>query len=140
MGHPKIFAMLFNRKITGIAALVLGLLTLLSIYQWFSKEMVVYENADVDGYGFTATVTCRPEEGFTYYPYLVIRSPRGIEVSRSQLGSQVYETFTECRDSFPVERLELGADRAVIKIYFNDRNAFGDLDVLDVRVNYHSPR
>jgi hypothetical protein len=132
--------MLFNRKITGIAALVLGLLTLLSLYHWFSKEIAIYENADVDGYGFTATVTCRPEEGFTYYPYLVIRSPRGIEVSRSQLGSQGYETLTECRVSFPVERLELGSDRAVIKIYFNNRNAFGDLDVLDVRVNYHSPR
>ena len=132
--------MWFNRKITGIAALVLGLLTLLSIYHWFSKEMVIYENADVDGYGFTATVTCRPEEGFTYYPYLVIRSPRRIEVSRSQLGSQGYETLTECRVSFPVERLEPGSDRAVIKIYFNNRNAFGDLGVLDVRVNYHSPR
>ena len=132
--------MLFNRKITGIAALVLGLLTLLSIYRWFSKEMAIYENADIDGYGFTAAVTCRSEEGFTYYPYLVIRSPRGLEVSRSQLGNQGYETLTECRVSFPVERLELGSDRAVIKIYFNDRNAFGDLDGLDVRVNYHSPR
>ena len=63
MGHPKIFAMLFNRKIPGIAALVLGLLTLLSIYHWFSKEMAIYENVDVDGYGFTATVTCRPRGG-----------------------------------------------------------------------------
>ena len=128
--------MLFNKKITAIGALVLGLLTLLSVYRWFSKEVAIYENADIDGYGFTAIVTCRPEDGFTYYPYLVIRSPRGIEVSRSQLSGQGYETLTECRVSFPVERLELGADRGVIKIYFNDRNAFGDLDMLDVRVKY----
>jgi len=34
-----------QQKITGIAALVRGLLTLLSVYRWFSKEVAIYETS-----------------------------------------------------------------------------------------------
>ena len=122
-----------------IAWLAVAFLALLTAYGWFSKETVIYENSDIDGYGFTAQVTCRPDEGFTYYPYLVIKTPRGMEVSRSQLNGTGYEAAKACRVSFPVARLEMGANKRTVRVHFTGRNAFGDLDTLDVPIQYFSP-
>jgi hypothetical protein len=133
-------SILRSRKIMVIAWLGVALLVLLTAYGWLSKELVIYENSDIDGYGFTAQVTCRPDEMFTYYPYLVIKSPRGMEVSRSQINGLGYEAAKACRVSFPVDRLEIAADKRVIRVHFNGRNAFGDADFLDVPIQYFSPR
>jgi hypothetical protein len=133
-------SILRSKKIMVIAWLGVALLALLTAYGWFSKETVIYEDNDIDGYGFRALVTCRPDEGFTYYPYLVIKTPRGMEVSRSQLNGLGYEASKACRNSFPVARLEMVTDKRVIRVHFNGRNAFGDLDTLDVPIQYFSPR
>ena len=123
-----------------IAWLSVAIVALLTTYRWFSKEVVIYQDDDIDGYGFRAIVTCRPDEMFTYYPYLVIETPRGMEVSRSQINGLGYEASKACRNSFPVVRLELGPDKRVVRMYFNGRNAFGDLDTFDVPVRFFSPR
>ena len=127
-----------NKKIIVISCLTfLGLIT---IYSWLKQEVVIHINNDIDNYGFRASVTCRPEEMFTYYPYLVIKTSQGTEVSRSQINGQGYEALKACQVSFPVERLELTADKRAIRMYFTGRNAFGDLSTLDVPVSYFSPR
>jgi hypothetical protein len=133
-------SILRNKKIMVTAWLGVALLALLTAYGWFSKETVIYENSDIDGYGFTALVTCRPDVGFTYYPSLVIKTPRGMEVSRSQLNALGYEAFQACRNSFPVARLEMDADKHAVRVHFTGRNAFGDRDTLDVPIQYFSPR
>jgi|SRR5687768_1506263 len=129
-----------NKRIIALVSLSVAVLVLVATYRWLSKEVVIYENGDIDGYGFRARVTCRPDEMFTYYPYVTIESPSGMEVSRSQINAVGYEFSKACRNSFPVARLETGADKRVIRIYFNAPNAFGDLSTLDVPVTYFSPR
>ena len=123
-----------------VASLSVAFFVLVGTYRWLNQEVVIYENGDIDGYGFRARVTCRPDELFTYYPYLTIESPSGLEVSRSQINARGYEYLKACRNSFPVARLETVADKRVIRIYFNGRNAFGDLSTLNVPVLYFSPR
>ena len=132
--------MLLKKKIIVIACLSAAFMALVFTYRWLCTEVVIYENGDIDGYGFRARVTCRPDEMFTYYPYLIIESPTGMEVSRSQINALGYEASKACRNSFPVGRLEMGADKRVVRMHFIGRNAFGDRDTLDVPVTYFSPR
>jgi len=113
---------------------------MVATYQYFNREIVLYENRDIDGYGFSAAVTCRPDEMFTYFPYLRIESARGAEVARSQIGGQGYEALKACRNSFPVTRLEWLNREAGIRVHFNGRNAFGDAATIDVPVRFFSPR
>ena len=132
-------SVLLNRRFILIAYLSVVLLALAILYIPH-KELVIYENGNVDGNGFKALVTCRPDEMFTYYPYLIIKTPRGSEVSRSQLNGLGYEASQACRISFPVVRLDVTPDKRSVRLYFNGRNAFGDTDTLDVAVRYFSPR
>jgi hypothetical protein len=129
--------MSLNKKIFLITCL--SVLALVSIYGWFKQEVVIFANEDIDNYGFTASVTCR-HEMLTYYPYLVIKSSQGMEVSRAQINGLGYEALQACRVSFPVERLELVADKRAIRMHFSGRNAFGDLSTLDIPVSFFSPR
>ena len=133
-------SILSQKKLIVIACLSAALIAMVFTYRWVSQEVVIFENGDIDGYGFRARVTCRPDEMFTYYPYLIIESPRGMEVSRSQINAQGYEASKACRNSFPVARLEMAVDKRAVRMYFNGRNAFGDRDRLDVPVTYFSPR
>jgi hypothetical protein len=129
-----------NKKSFVIAGLVVCISAGAILYAYLSQEHIVYENTDLDGHGFRVAITCRPDEGFTYYPYLIIKTPRGFEVSRSQVNVTGYEALQACRQSYPVVKLELTGDKSAVRIHFNGRNAFGDLDTLDLPVNYFSPR
>ena len=132
-------SVLLNRRFILIAYLSVVLLALAILYIPH-KELVIYENGNVDGNGFKALVTCRPDEMFTYYPYLIIKTPKGSEVSRSQLNGLGYDASQACRNSFPVVRLDITPDKRSVRLSFNGRNAFGDTDTLDVAVRYFSPR
>lgn len=132
--------MLLNRRFILIASLSVVLLALAIAYTYLNKELVIYENGNIDGNGFKALVTCRPDEMFTYYPYLIIKTPKGSEVSRSQLNGLGYDASQACRNSFPVVRLDITPDKRSVRLSFNGRNAFGDTDTLDVAVRYFSPR
>ncbi len=129
-----------NKKLVLAACLGFALLSVAITYRYLSREIVIYENSNIDGRGFKALVTCRPDEMFTYYPYLVIETPRRLEVSRSQINGLGYDASKACLVSFPVGRLEMTADQRVVRVHFEGRNAFGDTDSLDVPVRYFSPR
>jgi len=118
-------------------SMILGMIV---VYELFSREVVLYENRDIDGYGFSAAVTCRPDEMFTYFAYVRIESPRGAEVARSQISGQGYEALKACRNSFPVIRLEWLNREAGVRVHFRGRNAFGDGETVDVPVRFFSPR
>ena len=133
-GWPTVefHSMSINKKTAVITCLTVTCLALLIIYSWLKQEVVIYNDNDIDDYGFIASVTCRPDQMLTYYPYLVIKTSQGLEVSRSQINGQGYEALKACRISFPVERLELTSDKRAVRMYFTGRNAFGDLSTLDI--------
>jgi hypothetical protein len=129
---------LSQRSIVLLSCLVVGIVLISFTYYFVKKEVILYENPDIDGYGFKAMVTCRPDALFTYYPYLVIESSRGVEVARSQINNRGYEAAQACRVSFPVERVEAIPGERVVRLHFNGRNVFGDLETFDVPVRYFS--
>lgn len=110
------------------------------MYRYVARERVIYENRNIDGYGFKASVTCRPDQMFTYYPYVIIQAPNGVEVARSQIHGRGYEALRACQNSFPVQGIELTNREVGVRLYFKGRNAFGDADGIDVPIRFFSPR
>jgi hypothetical protein len=109
------------------------------IYLFFYKEVIIYEKA-IDDYGFKAYVVCRPDELATYYPYVVVKTPSGIEVNRSQITPRGYKWSNACKNSFPVVDLNLVENKNKLRLLFKGKNAFGDADYVDVSVSFFSPR
>ena len=129
-----------SQKIKLIVGLGMALLVAAIVYKYIDREVVVYENSNIDGYGFKASVTCRPDQMLTYFPYVTIRAPNGAEVARSQIQGRSYEDLRGCQNSFPVQRLELISREAGLRVYFTGRNAFGDADKIDIPIRFFSPR
>ena len=133
-------ALIVNNRFKVIVSLGIALLVFAIAYRYVGHEVVIYENDNIDGYGFRASVTCRPDQMFTYYPYITIQTPNGTEVARSQIHGRGYEAFKSCQNSFPVQGLELVNRESGVRVYFKGRNAFGDADKIDVPIRFFSPR
>lgn len=128
------------KKIKIARVLLLALTAWIVVYFVCPRETVVYEK-EIDRYAFRAAVTCRPDEMFTYYPYIVIKTSRGLEVARSQITNRGYEYLNACKNSFPVINLSMADQKKQVRLQFDGRaNAFGDAEYIDVSVSYFSPR
>ena len=131
---------LINQRFKLILGVVIVVLVFVTVYKYVGREVVIYENGNVDGYGFRASVTCRPDQMLTYYPYMKIQAPNGAEVARLQIHGRGYEGLSGCLNSFPVQRLEFVNREAGLRVYFSGRNAFGDADSIVVPIRFFSPR
>ena len=119
-----------------LLAIILAGLAGVGVYRFFYGETVIFEKV-VNDYGYRISVTCRPDQLFLYYGYVVVKTPSGSEVARSGVTGESYEALNACRNSIAVKDIELIEQKKKARLHFaNTWNVGGNAEYIDVPVSF----
>lgn len=124
------------KNLGALLAIILTCLTGVGVYRFFCGETVIFEKV-IDTHGNRAFVSCRPDQLFLYYWYVVVETPNGLEVARSGITRQGYEALNACKNSISVKDIKLVEGRKAMRLYFaNNWNVLGNAEYIDVPVSF----